>query len=55
MDAAQKKVFYNRVRRICTLHDIQIRYQGAPKNWRSVELVKDGNVLCSDSATDFRP
>ena len=55
MDAAQKKIFYNRVRRICTLHDIEIRYQGAPKNWRSVELVKDGDVLCSDSATDFRP
>ena len=40
MSAALKKVFYNRVRRTCRKHDIDIKMEGAPKNYRSVQLLK---------------
>jgi hypothetical protein len=39
MSAALKKVFYNRVRRTCRKHDIDIQLEGAPKNYRSVQLL----------------
>ena len=55
MNAQTKKVYYNRVRPPCKLHDIGIRYHGAPKNRRSVELVKDGDVMFEDRAADLRP
>jgi len=55
MNAAEKKVFYNRVRRTCKLHDIDIVYEGAPKAYRSVCLVKDGHTMFADRAQDWRP
>tara|TARA_R100001126_G_scaffold27343_1_gene14484 strand:+ start:161 stop:394 length:234 start_codon:yes stop_codon:yes gene_type:complete len=55
MKSINKKKFYNRVRRTCKLHDIEIRYRGAPKNWRSVELVKEDKVMFSDRAEDYEP
>jgi|TARA_R110000824_G_scaffold350631_1_gene537577 hypothetical protein len=53
--AQDKKRFYNRVRRTCLLHDIEIRYQGVPKMYRAVELVKDGRVMFSDRARERLP
>jgi len=55
MSAAEKKVFYNRVRRTCRLHDIDIVYEGVPKAYRSVCLVKDGHIMFADRAQDWRP
>ena len=55
MNAAEKKVFYNRVRRTCKLHDIEIVYEGVPKAYRSACLVKDGHVMFADYAQDWRP
>ena len=48
MNAIEKKVFYNRVRRGCLKHDIDIVYDGVPKMYRAVELVKDGSVMFAD-------
>ena len=31
MTAQEKKVYYNRVRRTCKLHEIEIVYDGVPK------------------------
>tara|TARA_R100000315_G_C5209554_1_gene124247 strand:- start:423 stop:662 length:240 start_codon:yes stop_codon:yes gene_type:complete len=53
--SVEKKRFYNRVRRTCKLHDIDINYDGVPKMIAGIELVKDGKVLCSDYANDSRP
>ena len=39
---ANKKHFYNRVRRTCQKYGIEICLEGAPKNYRAAELVKDG-------------
>ena len=55
MSAAEKKVFYNRVRRTCKLYDIDIVYEGVPKAYRSVCLVKDGYTMFADRAPDWRP
>ena len=55
MSAAEKKVFYNRVRRTYKLHDIDIVYEGVPKAYRSVYLVKDGHTMFADRAEDWRP
>jgi hypothetical protein len=43
-----KKLFYNRVRRTCLKYDIDIALKGAPKNWRSVQLIKDDQLLMGD-------
>ena len=55
MSAQEKKVYYNRVRRCCLKHDIEIVYDGVPKMYRAVELVKDGAVMFADRSTDRRP
>ena len=44
----EKKKYYNRVRRCCTKHNIEIRYYGTPRSFTGVELVKDGKVLADD-------
>ena len=55
MTAREKKIFYNRVRRTCKLHDIDIVYDGMPKAVFGVELVKDGQVMFADRSTDNMP
>ena len=55
MSAALKKVFYNRVRRTCRKHDIDIKMEGAPKNYRSVQLLKDGQLLLGYYAKGREP
>ena len=54
-EARVKKVFANRVRRICLAHDIEIVYDGVPKNYAAVELVKNGQVLFADRSKDRKP
>jgi|TARA_R110000803_G_scaffold67294_1_gene128990 hypothetical protein len=53
--ARLKKVFANRVRRVCKLHGIEIIYDGVPKNYAGVELVKGDAVLFADRSTNGRP
>lgn len=55
MSAALKKVFYNRVRRACLKHNIDIVYDGMPKAVYGVELVKDGVVMFADRTDDNMP
>ena len=55
MTAQEKKVYYNRVRRTCKLHEIEIVYDGVPKMYCAVELVKDGSVMFADRASDRKP
>jgi hypothetical protein len=55
MTAQEKKVYYNRVRRTCKLHEIEIVYDGVPKMYRAVELVKDGSVMFADRAQGRKP
>ena len=56
MSAQDKKRYYNRVRRTCLKHNIEIQYQGVPpKTYSSVELVKDGSVMFADRSNDGRP
>ena len=50
-----KKRFYNRVRRTCLKHDIDIKLDGAPKNYRSVQLLKDGQLLMGDYSDGSGP
>ena len=53
--AQQKKRFYNRVRRTCLKHNIDIVYDGVPKAVYGVELVKDGVVMFADRTNDNMP
>ena len=53
--AQQKKRFYNRVRRTCLKHNIDIVYDGVPKAVYGVELVKDGVVMFADRTDDNMP
>ena len=53
--AQQKKRFYNRVRRTCLKHNIDIVYDGVPKAVYGVELVKDGVVMFADRTNDSMP
>ena len=55
MSAQAKKVFYNRVRRTCLKHNIDIVYVGMPKAVYGVELVKDGQVMFADRSADNMP
>ena len=55
MSAQAKKVFYNRVRRTCLKHNIDIVYNGMPKAVYGVELVKGGQVMFADRSNDNRP
>ena len=55
MSVEAKKVFYNRVRRTCLKHGIDIVYHGMPKAVMAIELVKDGEVVCSDRTENNRP
>ena len=55
MSAQDKKRYYNRVRRTCRKHNIEIRYDGVPKAVYGVELVKDGVVMFADRTDDNMP
>tara|TARA_R110000803_G_scaffold194358_2_gene257418 strand:+ start:1746 stop:1982 length:237 start_codon:yes stop_codon:yes gene_type:complete len=56
MSAARKKCYYNRVRRGCKFHEIDIKYLGVPpKSYLAVELVKDGYVMFSDRSANGKP
>ncbi len=55
LNAQEKKRYYNRVRRTCKLHGLDIVYDGVPKYYRSVELVKDGHTMFADRAEDHLP
>ena len=55
MSAAAKKREYNRVRRKCMKHGIDIIKKGEHKNYRGVELIKNGQVLISLYAENIRP
>ena len=50
-----KKIYYNRVRRTCLKHNIDIVYDGSPKAVYGVELVKGGQVMFADRSTNLRP
>jgi len=54
--AAEKKVFYNRVRRTCLLHDLEITYDGVPKMYAGVEIsLKPDIILAAQYAKDSKP
>ena len=56
MRAAEKKRWYNKVRRRCQYYGLEIRYDGVPKNYRWVGIVhRTGYVLYADRAVDWRP
>lgn len=55
MSAVEKKRFYNRVRRTCLKHDIDIIYDGVPKMLAGVELLKDGSVIVGDYSSNAAP
>ena len=55
MSAQDKKRYYNRVRRPCLKHNIEIRYDGVPKAVYGVQLVKDGVVMFADRTDDNMP
>ncbi len=55
MSAQAKKVFYNRVRRTCLKHGIDIVYDGMPKAVFGIKLLKDGQVMFSDRSSDSKP
>ena len=48
MNVAENKVFYNRVRRACIKHDIEIKFTGTHRNYQSVQLLKDDQLLVGD-------
>ena len=53
MSAADKKRWYNKVRRRCQYYGLEIRYDGVPKNYRWVGIVhRTGYVLYADRAVD---
>ena len=45
---AENKVFYNRVRRACMKHGIDIQFEGTHRDYRSVQLIKDNQLLTGD-------
>lgn len=53
--AILKKVFYNRVRRCCRKHGLDLVFDGEHRNYRAVQLLKDGQLLFGDYATDLNP
>ena len=55
MSAQDNKRYYNRVRRTCLKHNIDIVYDGVPKAVYGVELVKDGVVMFADRTDDNMP
>ena len=48
MSVAENKVFYNRVRRACIKHGIEIKFTGTHRNYQSVQLLKDDQLLVGD-------
>ena len=52
MKPEDKKKFYNRVRRTCLKHGIDIFYGGQIHNYNWVQLVKDGFVLFEQNSQD---
>ena len=53
--AKMKKVFFNRVRRTCLKYDLDIEYDGVPKNYNAVFITKDGKVIFADRREDNAP
>jgi len=53
--AKMKKVFFNRVRRTCLKYDLDIEYDGVPKNYNAVFIMKDGKVIFADRREDDTP
>jgi hypothetical protein len=53
--AKMKKVFFNRVRRTCLKYDLDIEYDGVPKNYNAVFIMKDGKVIFADRREDDAP
>jgi|TARA_E500000318_G_scaffold109703_1_gene123300 hypothetical protein len=53
--AKMKKVFFNRVRRTCLKYDLDIEYDGVPKNYNAVFIMKDGKVIFADRREDNAP
>ena len=53
--AKMKKVFFNRVRRTCLKYDLDIEYDGAPKNYNAVYIMKDGKIMFADRREDDLP
>ena len=53
--AKMKKVFFNRVRRTCLKYDLHIEYDGAPKNYNAVYIMKDGKIMFADRRKDDLP
>mgnify|MGYP003645251277 FL=1 len=54
--AAEKKVFYNRVRRTCLLHDLEIVYDGVPKMYAGVDIrLKPDIIVACQYAKDSKP
>ena len=50
MNVAENKVFYNRVRRACKKHGIEIKFTGTHRAYTSVQLLKDGQLIVGDYA-----
>ena len=48
MNVADNKLFYNRVRRACIKHGIEIKFTGTHRNYQSVQLLKDDQLLVGD-------
>lgn len=48
MSIAENKVFYNRVRRACIKHGIEIKFTGTHRNYQAVQLLKDDQLLVGD-------
>jgi|TARA_R110000824_G_scaffold51700_3_gene143970 hypothetical protein len=48
MNVADNKVFYNRVRRACIKHGIEIKFTGTHRDYQSVQLLKDDQLLVGD-------
>ena len=48
MNVAENIVFYNRVRRACIKHGIEIKFTGTHRNYRAVQLLKDDQLLVGD-------
>ena len=53
--AKMKKVFFNRVRRTCLKYELDIEYDGVPKNYNAVFIMKDGKVIFADRREDNAP
>jgi hypothetical protein len=56
MSAAEKKRYYNRVRRTCLRHNLDIVYDGPLHGYRAMEIRhSNGQLLFADRATTDDP